>query len=363
MKKRKIKLFDPKIDSTEKRNVESVFESHNWASGSGSNFVNSFEKKFIKYTGAQSGIAVNSGTAALHLAVSSISKEKGEIIVPSLSFVSTAHCVKYSGHKVIFSDIDPSTGCIDPIDIEKKITKKTKAIIPVHFGGLSCNLKEIAKIAKINHIPIIEDASHAAGTKYAEKRIGSHSDLVCFSFHPVKNLAMPSGGFITINSNNNNNYFKTDLQTKKWCGISDRIENDYDVKDLGWNYYMNEFSAAIGLAQLSKLNKLNKSRRNTAKEYFKRININSKMPFENSCTYHFYWILVNNRNEIRTKLNKLGIETGTHYKPIHKMSYYDKKINLPDTEKFSNQIITLPTHPNLTNSDIDYIIENINKIL
>ena len=105
MKKRKIKLFDPKIDSTEKRNIESVFESHNWASGSGSNFVNSFEKKFIKYTGAQSGIAVNSGTAALHLAVSSISKEKGEIIVPSLSFVSTAHCVKYSGHKVIFSDI------------------------------------------------------------------------------------------------------------------------------------------------------------------------------------------------------------------------------------------------------------------
>ena len=363
MKKRKIKLFDPKIDSTEKRNVESVFESHNWASGSGSNFVNSFEKKFIKYTGAQSGIAVNSGTAALHLAVSSISKEKGEIIVPSLSFVSTAHCVKYSGHKVIFSDIDPSTGCIDPMDIEKKITKKTKAIIPVHFGGLSCNLKEIAKIAKINHIPIIEDASHAAGTKYAEKRIGSHSDLVCFSFHPVKNLAMPSGGFITINSNNNNNYFKTDLQTKKWCGISDRIGNDYDVKDLGWNYYMNEFSAAIGIAQLSKLNKLNKFRRDTAKEYFKRINVNFKMPFQNSCSYHFYWILVNNRDEIRKKLAKLGIETGTHYKPIHKMSYYDKKINLSNTEKFSNQIITLPTHPNLTNSDIDYIIESINKII
>jgi len=126
---------------------------------------------------------------------------------------------------------------------------------------------------------------------------------------------------------------------------------------------MNEFSAAIGLAQLSKLNKLNKFRRDTAKEYFKRINVNFKMPFENSCSYHFYWILVNNRNEIRIKLNKLGIETGTHYKPIHKMSYYDKKINLPDTEKFSNQIITLPTHPNLTNSDIDYIIENINKII
>jgi len=362
MEKRKIKLFDPKIDFMEKRNVGLVFKSHNWASGSGSNFVNSFEKKFIKYTNSKAGIAVNSGTAALHLAVSSITKEKGEIIVPSLSFVSTAHCVKYSGHKVVFADIDPSTGCIDPENIEKKITKKTKAIIPVHFAGLACNLKEISNIAKTHKIPIIEDASHAAGTTYNKKRIGSHSDLVCFSFHPVKNLAMPSGGFISINSNNYN-YLKNNLQTKKWCGISNRTGSNYDVKDLGWNYYMNEFSAAIGLAQLTKLNKLNKSRKNNAKKYFERINTSSKMPYQDSCSYHFYWILVSNRDKIRDKLNKLGIETGTHYKPIHKMSYYDRKNNLDITEKFSNQIITLPTHPNLNNSDIDYIIENINKIL
>ena len=362
MKKRKIKLFDPKIDFAEKRNIELVFDSHNWASGSGSTFVNSFEKKFISYIGAKSGVTVNSGTAALHLAVSSISKEKGEIIVPSLSFVSTAHCVKYSGHKVIFSDIDPLTGCIDPIDIEKKITKKTKAIIPVHFAGLSCNLSKISDIAKTHNIPIIEDASHAAGTTYNKKRIGSHSDLVCFSFHPVKNLAMPGGGFIAINSRNNN-YLRNFIQTKKWCGISDRIGSNYDVKDLGWNYYMNEFSAAIGLAQLSKLSKLNQSRRNNAKEYFKRINVDSKMPYQNSSSYHFYWILVNNRDKIREKLRKLGIETGTHYKPIHKMSYYDKKINLLNTEKFGEQILTLPTHPNLINSDTDYVIENINKII
>jgi perosamine synthetase len=362
MNKRKIKLFDPKIDFIEKRNVELVFKSHNWASGSGSNFVNLFEKKFNKYINSKAGIAVNSGTAALHLAVSSITKEKGEIIVPSLSFVSTAHCVKYSGHKVVFADIDLTTGCIDPEKIKNKITKKTKAIIPVHFAGLSCNLKEISDIAKTHNIPIIEDASHAAGTMYNKKRIGSHSDLVCFSFHPVKNLAMPSGGFISINSNNHNS-LKNDLQTKKWCGISNRTGSNYDVKDLGWNYYMNEFSAAIGVAQLSKLNKLNKSRRSNAKKYFERINTDSKMTYQNSCSYHFYWILVSNRDKIRDKLNKLGIETGTHYKPIHKMSYYDKKNKLDITEKFSNQIITLPTHPNLNNSDMDYIIENINRIL
>jgi len=361
MKKKQIKLFDPKIDSNEKRNIKHVFDSHNWASGSGSYFVNSFEKKFVSYIGARSGFAVNSGTAALHLAVSSISENKGEIIVPSLSFISTAHCVMYSGHKVIFSDIDPLTGCIDPEDIEKKITKKTKAIIPVHFGGLSCNLKKILNISKSHNIPVIEDASHAAGTIYDKKRIGSHGDLVCFSFHPVKNLAMPGGGFISINSNNRN--FANSILSKRWCGISDRVGTDYDVKDLGWNYYMNEFSAAIGVAQLSKLNKLNKSRQKTAKKYFDGINVDSKMPYQNSCSYHFYWILVKNRNKIRDKLKKVNIETGTHYKPIHKMSYYKKRHTLPCTEKISNEIITLPTHPNLSDSDVHYIIEKINEII
>ena len=231
MKKRNIKLFDPKIDFNEKRNIKLVFDSHNWASGSGSNVVNSFEKKFVKYTGARSGIAVNSGTAALHLAVSNISKVKGEVIVPSLSFVSTAHCVLYSGHKVIFSDVDPLTGCIDPVDIEKKISKKTKAIIPVHFGGLVCDLKKISNIAKSHNIHVIEDASHAAGATYHKKRIGSHSDFVCFSFHPVKNLAMPSGGFITINSKNSE-YLTNTIKSKRWCGISNRIGTDYDVKEL-----------------------------------------------------------------------------------------------------------------------------------
>jgi len=362
MKKRNIKLFDPKIDFNEKRNIKLVFDSHNWASGSGSNFVNSFEKKFVKYTGARSGIAVNSGTAALHLAVSNISKVKGEVIVPSLSFVSTAHCVLYSGHKVIFSDVDPLTGCIDPVDIEKKISKKTKAIIPVHFGGLVCDLKKILNIAKSHNIPVIEDASHAAGATYHKKRIGSHSDFVCFSFHPVKNLAMPSGGLITINSKNSE-YLTNTIKSKRWCGISNRIGTDYDVKELGWNYYMNEFSAAIGVAQLSKLNKLNKSRQNNAGKYFKGLNLDSKMPYRNSCSYHFYWILVNNRNEIRKKLKNKGIETGTHYKPIHKTSYYSQKNKIPSTEMMSDKIITLPTHPNLSNLDLEYIIEEINKII
>ena len=362
MKKNVIKLFDPIINHKEKSNINKVLKSHNWASGSGSYFVNNFEKKFVKFIGSKTGISVNSGTAALHLAVSSISKDIGEIIVPSLSFISTAHCVSYSGHKVIFSDIDPTTGCIDHDDIKKKISKKTKAIIPVHFGGLACNLKDILKISKSYNIPIIEYAAHAVGTKFNGKNIGSHSDLICFSFHPVKNLAMPSGGLIAINTKNFQE-IKQKIFSTRWCGITDRVETNYDVKNIGWNYYMNEFSAAIGLAQLTKINKLNNIRKKIAREYFKKINIDSKMPYDRFCSYHFYWILVKNRDQIRKKLKNKGIETGTHYKPIHKMSYYSQKNKIPSTEMFSDRIITLPTHPNLTNSNLQFIIEEINKII
>ena len=362
MKKNFIKLFDPIIDQNEKNNLYKVLQSHSWASGAGSNFVNNFEKKFVKFIGSKTGVSVNSGTAALHLAVSAIPKNTGEIIVPSLSFVSTAHCVTYSGHKVVFADIDPQTGCIDIDDIKNKISKKTRAIIPVHFGGLACNLKEILNLAKTYGILTIEDAAHAAGSKYEGKNIGTHGDMVCFSFHPVKNLAMPSGGLVTINAKNSQEIKKNILSTR-WCGITDRVETSYDVKNLGWNYYMNEFSAAIGLAQLTKLTKLNNVRKNIAKEYYKKINIDSKMPYDKYCSYHFYWILVKDRDKIRKKLKNKGIETGTHYQPIHKMSYYFQKNKIPFTEMFSKNIITLPTHPNLTNSNLQFIIEEINKII
>ncbi len=360
MKKTFIKLFDPIIDHNEKNNLNKVLKSHNWASGTGSNFVNNFEKKFVKFIGSKTGVAVNSGTAALHLAVSAIPKNSGEIIVPSLSFVSTAHCVTYSGHKVVFADIDPQTGCIDIDDVKNKISKKTKAIIPVHFGGLACNLKEILNLAKTYGVPIIEDAAHAVGTKYNGKNIGTHSDIVCFSFHPVKNLAMPSGGLVAINAKNSQEIKKNILSTR-WCGITDRQDTDYDVKELGWNYYMNEFSAAIGLVQLKKLDKLNKIRRNTAKKFYHEINTISKMPFSEACSYHFYWILVRDRQKFRQKLFEKGIETGTHYKPIHLMKMYRNRISLPITESVGKQIVTIPIHPNLKKTEIEKIIDTINK--
>lgn len=358
----KIKLFDPHTDESEKIAVNRVLDSHFWASGAGGGEVQKFEKEFTKYTNSKSCVALNSGTAALNLALSMYDIKNKEVILPSISFVATANAIIENGGIPKFVDIDENTLCIEPKKILKAISKRTKIILPVHFGGFSSNLKEISKLCKEYKIHLVEDAAHAAGTTYRNKKIGSHGELVCFSFHPVKNLAMPTGGLISINRNDHKEVAKI-LKEKRWCGITNRKDVSYDVKNIGWNYYMNEFSAAIGLAQLKKLDKINNERRKIAKKYADEISLENKMPFDKECSYHFYWIRVKNRTKFREILSKKGIETGIHYKPIHTFSFYKSKIKLPITEKVGSEIVTLPTHPNLTQNDVEKIIKVVNKLL
>ena len=355
-----IKLFDPVVDSSEKNALVKVLASKFWASGSGSGNVSKFESEFKKYIKSNSCIAVNSGTAALNLAFSLFDIKNKEVILPSLSFISTAHCIIENGGIPIFVDIEPDTLCINPKKIKQVISKNTAAILPVHFGGMPCNLNEIRKIAKSHNLHIVEDAAHAVGTKFSGKKIGSHGTVICFSFHPVKNLAMPTGGLISINHKNHKK-FRQLLLSRRWCGITNRKDTDYDVKELGWNYYMNEFSAVIGLQQLKKVDKLNKIRRKTARKFCNEINIKSKMPFNENCSYHLYWILVKNRQKFRRELLKNGIETGTHYKPIHLMKMYRGNVSLPITESIGKQIVTIPIHPNLKKSEIEKIIRLVNN--
>ena len=358
--RKKIKLFDPVIDKEEISTVVKVLKSKFWASGAGTGNVNKFEEKFKKFVKADECIAVNSGTAALNLALSLINIKNCEVILPSLSFVSTANAIILNGGKPVFVDVNEDTLNIDPVKIEDAITKKTKVIIPVHFGGLSCNLKKINSISKKHNLKIIEDAAHATGTVYNHKNIGSNSFAVCFSFHPAKNLAMPTGGLIAINHKHHKISTQL-LKAKRWCGITDRKNSDYDVKEIGDNYYMNEISASIGLIQLNKLNKLNDIRKKIAKKYSEEIIINKKMPFDKNCSYHLYWILVKNRKKLRKILSESGIETGTHYKPIHSFKYYKSRTSLPITEKIGEQIVTIPIHPNLKSSEINRIINLVNK--
>jgi len=359
----KIKLFDPIVDSSERDALLKSFDSKIWASGSGSGNVQKFENKFRNYVQSRSCVAVSNGTAALNLALSLFNIKNKEVILPSMSFVSTAHCIVANGGKPVFVDVEPDTLCIDPEKIKHAISKNTTAIIPVHFGGMPCNLDEINKIGKSFNLEIIEDAAHAVGSTWNNsEKIGIHGSAVCFSFHPVKNLAMPTGGLISLNHKNHKKFQKI-LNSRRWCGITDRKNTDYDVKEIGWNYYMNEFSAIIGLEQLKKLDKLNKIRRNIAKRYSEEINHELKMPFDHNCSYHLYWILVKNRKNFRQKLANKGIETGTHYKPIHKMKMYQNSNKLPVTEKIGNEIVTIPIHPNLSELQVKKIIDNVNSLI
>ncbi len=358
---KKIKLFDPLIDFQEKIAINRVLDSKYWASGSGEGYVKKFENLFCNYVNSKKCIAVNSGTSALHLALSLFDIKNKEVILPSITFASTAHAILYNGGIPIFADILPDTLCLDPKSVLEKLSKKTKMIVPVHFAGMSCEMNELKKIAKINNLKIVEDAAHAAGSEYKKKKIGSIGDAVCFSFHPVKNLAMPSGGAITLNGNNLKK-FEELLKIRRWCGISNRIGYRYDINEIGWNFYMNEFSASMGIVQLKKLNKMNKIRKKIAKMYSEHIELQNKMQFDEGCSYHIYWIQVKNRNSFMKKMRENGIETGIHYRPLHKMKLFSKKEKLPITDKVENEIVSIPIHPNLSEKDVEKIITLTNKL-
>jgi len=356
MKTRKIKLFDPFIDEKEEKEVTKILRSGFWASGSGTRNVTKFETLFNRYIGSDECVAVNSGTAALHLALSLLDIRGKEVILPSFSFVSTAHAVIYNGGKPVFVDVKEDSLCIDTESIKKNINEKTKVVLPVHFAGFPCDIEEISDLCNNHKLELVEDAAHAVGTKFSGKKIGSHGVAVCFSFHPIKNLAMPNGGAITLNSKKAQK-FKKNLNSLRWCGISDRKMWTYDVKNLGWNFYMNEISAGIGIQQLKKIEWMNKIRKEIAKKYSENLVFDTKIPFNKDCCYHIFWILVKNRNRFMKKMLKKGIETGIHYLPIHKMSYYNSKKTLRKTERASSQIVSLPIHPNLTKEEVEWIIK------
>lgn len=355
-----IKLFDPHVTEEEVLAAREVLESHHWASGAGTHKVREFESRFNDYLGSKKVVAVNSGTAALHLALSVLGVVGKEVLVPSLTFVSTAHAAVYNRSKPIFVDVDPYTLCMDPADVEKKVGRKTVAIVPVHFGGMPCKMDEIQKIARERKIAVVDDAAHACGGKYRGKRIGSTEMMTCFSFHPVKNLAMPTGGAISINKSVG--AFKKKLDSMRWCGIDDRKKYLYDVTSVAPNYYMNEISAAIGLVQLNKLDRLNSRRKEIAKRYAQEIKLEHKMPYSDNCVYHLYWIMSGHREELVRHLEGKGIEVGMHYRPIHTMSAYrSSKTNTRVTDNAGKKIVTIPIHANLSDDDISHVIKSINS--
>lgn len=354
-----IKLFDPHVTEDEINAARDVLQSHNWASGAGTGKVKEFEEKFNAYIGSKQVVAVNSGTAALHLSLALLGITGKDVLVPSLTFVTTAHAVVYNGGNPVFVDVEPDTLCMDPADVQKKVSRKTAAIVPVHFGGMPCRMNEIRKVARGRKIAIVDDAAHACGSKYNGKKIGSVETMTCFSFHPVKNLSMPTGGAISINKTAGP--FKKKLNSMRWCGIDNRKKYLYDVTSVSPNYYMNEISAAIGLVQLSKLDRLNARRKEIAKRYAEEIRLEHKMPYSDDCVYHLYWIMSDRREELARHLEGEGVEVGMHYRPIHTMSAYKSKASTLVTDRAGKRIVTIPIHANLSDDDVTHVIRSINS--
>lgn len=341
-----------------------------------------FEKRFAQYIGVPYAIALNSATAAIHLALLAAGVGKGdEVIVPSLTFVSTAHAVLYTGAKPVFADIDEKTLCISFSDASKKVTKKTKAIIPVHYGGNPCEMDKFTNLAKERHLTIIEDAAHACGSIYHGKKIGTISPFTSFSFHAVKNLATGDGGMITVKDKK----IADHLRRLRWVGINkdtwNRLEDVtgknhqsykaygwyYEVVELGYKSHMNDLNAALGLAQLDKLDKSNKKRRYLAVRYnkaFKKIpQIQCPVNETDSISaQHNYVIRIKDRDDLHLYLRDKNISTGVHYMPVHLQPYYRKlfpTVSLPVVEKEWKKLLTLPLYPQLTADKQDYIIKSI----
>ena len=348
--------------------------------------VEEFEKSIAQYCGAKYAVALNSGTSALHIACLAAGVSAGdEVITSANTFVASANCVLYCGGKPVFADIEADTALIDPIDIRRKITNKTKAIIPVHFAGQPADMEEISKIAEENNLIIIEDAAHAIGAKYRLKngqdwiKVGScsHSDMTILSFHAVKQITTGEGGMVL--TNDHNLYEK--LVFFRSHGITRNIkymkETEgpwyYEMHELGFNYRLTDIQCALGTNQLKKLDKFIVRRKEIAKMYdeaFAEIEqvdfIKEKEGFDSS--RHLYVILVENRKIVFNWLiAETNVGINVHYIPVYFHPYYRrlgyKRGLCPIAEEYYSRAISIPMFPKLTNDEVEYVIGKIKKVI
>ncbi len=341
--------------------------------------VTEFERRVADYVGAKYAVAVNSGTAALHIACLAAGIGEGdEVITTPITFAASSNCVLYCGGTPVFADIDRDTYNIAPEEIENKITNKTKAIIPVHYTGQPCDMDRINEIARKHNLMVIEDAAHALGASYKGKKIGSMSHMTCFSFHPVKPITTGEGGMVVTNDEE---LYKRLLLFRSH-GITrdqDLMTHDeggwyYQQLELGYNYRITDISCALGLSQMDKLDGFITKRTEIARRYdeafaqVKGIKIPRQIADVDS-GWHLYmiWVEPNRRKVIFDKLRALGIGVNVHYIPVYKHPYYQKNgykdCMCKNAEEFYGGIISLPIHPNLTIEEQSYVIDNLVELV
>jgi perosamine synthetase len=366
------------LDKNDKNAVLEILEENTYLTTGPT--VNKFEEKVCNYVGSKFGVAVNSGTAALHCAAFAAGIQKNdEVIVSSISFVASSNVVLYLGGKPIFCDIHQETLNIDVSQIEILITDKTKAIIMVDMCGQPCDYDEIREICTKYNLVLIQDAAHSLGASYKNMKVGSYADITCFSFHPVKNITTCEGGMMVTN---NDKYYQKAKSFRSHGVSRDYLTREksnshyYEMNDLGFNYRIPDVLCALGISQMDKLESFIKRRNEIANYYNENFKNNINIiPLENKyyCAYHIYIIKLNlnniskSRDTVFKELKESGIGVNVHYLPIYLHPYYQNlgynKGLCPVSESVYESMITLPCYPLLKDEELKYICTKINEIV
>ncbi len=341
--------------------------------------IAAFEKAMTDYTGAKFGVAVNSGTAALDIAVGALGLKPGdEAITTPFTFAATSNALVYHGIKPVFADIDPQTWNIDPVDVRRKITKNTKAIVFVDYSGQPCDIEELRAIANEHKLFLIEDAAHALGASYKNGKIGVHADLTTFSFHPVKHITTGEGGLVTTNDEQ--------LAKKMLLLRNHGIDRDagtrygpnagwaYDMKALGRNYRITDFQCALGMSQLKRLDSFIDQRKKLVAAYRKLLPANVQPIVEKNdrqSAWHIFPVLLPksvDRDAVFQKMRKANIGVNVHYIPVYRHSYYQQNYptnpkDFPVTEDVFARLITLPLFSKMTEEDVNDVVETLKAAL
>ncbi len=366
-----IPINQPQIGEEEVQAVVKVLRSGMLTSGLGQGpEVTRLEQNFAKLSGVKHAVAVNTGTAALHSAIMACGVKQGdEVILPSFTFVATAEAVVLAGGKPVFADIDAKTYNLSPSEVKKSITKKTKAILPVDLYGFSADMEPLMEIAEKYGLALVEDAAQAHGATYAGKPAGAFADAACWSLYASKNMTTGEGGLVTTN----NDQLDETLRMIRTHGEKAK----YASLILGNNYRMSEMQAAIGNVQLDKLPSFLAKRRRNAEQLTKILEKSSKLtlPYESKDRQHSWYLYTARlkdgteaeRNRILTELKSKGIGAEAYYvNPVHLMPFYRENFGsakLPETDKASTQVFSLPIHPAVTAEQVDYIGKTVLSLL
>jgi len=369
----KIPLFEVYWDEKDINAVTTVIKrGQYWTTGPE---IEQLEKEIADFVGTKYAVSFNSGTSALHVDLLSNNITDGEVIVPSFTFIATANAVALCGAKPIFAEIEDETYGLDIEDVKEKLTNKTKAIIPVHYGGGCCrDIKALREIADDHKLLLIEDAAESLGTKINDKMVGTFGHSSMFSFCQNKVITGGEGGIIVTDSKEN--YQKLRL-LRSHGRVEDKegyfsTNKTLDYILVGYNLRMSSISAALVLSQLKKINKIIQMRRERADYLNNKLSKikNIKIPMKQKEIYHVYQMYTiqledfKTRNDLQHELSKAGVMTKIYFEPIHlKTSFREqfgyKKGDLPKTEEISKKVLTLPLFPKITNEDVDYVVDRI----